>query len=59
MGGVKRLIAAVAAHLIAARPASLAPGGAEDPIKIFNGKDLSGFYTWLPRFGREVPDRVN
>jgi len=58
---LKRLvapIAAVVALLIAARPASVAPGGAEGPIQIFNGKDLSGFYTWLPSFGREDPDRV-
>ncbi len=27
-------------------------------IRLFNGKDLSGFYTWLPKFGRADPDKV-
>ena len=26
-------------------------------IRLFNGKDLSGFYTWLPKFGRADPDK--
>ena len=52
-------VAAAAALLIAARTASVSPDRAEgEPIQLFNGKDLSGFYTWLPRFGREDPDRV-
>jgi hypothetical protein len=27
-------------------------------IKLFNGQDLAGFYTWLPKFGHVDPDRV-
>lgn len=27
-------------------------------IVLFNGKDLSNFYTWLPKFGHADPDRV-
>jgi hypothetical protein len=52
-------LAAAAALLLISRAPSVAPDGAEgEPIQLFNGKDLSGFYTWLPRFGREDPDRV-
>jgi len=28
------------------------------PVQLFNGKDLSGFYTWLLNTGYEDPDRV-
>lgn len=28
------------------------------PVILFNGRDLSGFYTWLPEHGRKDPDRV-
>lgn len=28
------------------------------PIVLFNGKDLSGFYTWLAEHGRDDPDCV-
>ena len=27
-------------------------------IRLFNGKDFTNFYTWLPTFGRQDPDRV-
>ncbi|MFM7750463.1 MAG: family 16 glycoside hydrolase, partial [Opitutaceae bacterium] len=27
-------------------------------IQLFNGKDFTNFYTWLPTFGRQDPDRV-
>ncbi|MSU65381.1 MAG: DUF1080 domain-containing protein [Opitutus sp.] len=36
-----------------ARP--ILPGA---PIVLFNGRDLSNFYTWLGKSGREDPDRV-
>jgi len=53
------LLAAGTALLLFSRAPSVSPDGAEgEPIQLFNGKDLSGFYTWLPRFGREDPDRV-
>ena len=28
------------------------------PIVLFNGRDLAGFYTWTSEHGREDPDRV-
>jgi hypothetical protein len=27
-------------------------------VSLFNGKDLSAFYTWLPEFGHADPDKV-
>jgi hypothetical protein len=47
---------AVSAHAAAddARPA-IVP---QETISLFNGKDLSSFYTWLPKFGHVDPDRV-
>jgi Domain of Unknown Function (DUF1080) len=27
-------------------------------ISLFNGKDLSSFYTWLPKYGHKDPDKV-
>lgn len=27
-------------------------------IELFNGRDLEGFYTWIPATGREDPDKV-
>jgi hypothetical protein len=44
--------------------ASDAPAGADVPIapdrdiQLFNGKDLTGFYTWLQTTGREDPKKV-
>lgn len=29
-----------------------------EPMKLFNGKDLSGFYTWLKESGRDDPQRA-
>lgn len=29
-----------------------------ETISLFNGKDMSSFYIWLPKFGHEDPDRV-
>ncbi|HEU5148377.1 MAG TPA: DUF1080 domain-containing protein [Chryseosolibacter sp.] len=29
-----------------------------ETISLFNGKDLSSFYTWLPKYGHEDPDQV-
>ncbi len=51
------LFSALAPSLPAADPA-VAP---TQTIVLFDGttrKDLSAFYTWLPKFGREDPDRV-
>ncbi|HRE81524.1 MAG TPA: DUF1080 domain-containing protein [Opitutaceae bacterium] len=28
------------------------------PLSLFNGRDLDGFYTWIPRSGYADPDRV-
>ena len=55
---VPSLLAAGAALLLAPRLASVAPEGAGETIQLFNGKDLTGFTTWLPRSGRDDPDRV-
>jgi|YNPMSStandDraft_1061717.scaffolds.fasta_scaffold30752_1 hypothetical protein len=30
----------------------------KEPIKLFNGKDLTGWYTWLKESGREDPKKV-
>jgi hypothetical protein len=44
---------------VAAAAAMLAPGAANSQaVQLFNGKDLSGFYTWLAGKGMEDPDRV-
>ena len=48
-----------ASRVFAANEAPLSP--TKDPIILFNGKthkDLSAFYTWLPKFGRQDPDKV-
>lgn len=34
---------------------AVSPG---EPLQLFNGQDLSGFYTWLVETGRDDPDRV-
>ncbi|MBI4622766.1 MAG: DUF1080 domain-containing protein [Verrucomicrobia bacterium] len=34
------------------------PISPREKIVLFNGKDLSGFYTWEAKHGREDPDRV-
>ena len=52
-GGVAAMLAA--ACLAAATPEPITP---REPIALFNGTDLSGFTTWLPKFGRDDPDRV-
>ncbi len=44
-----------------ATPVTSAPITPKEKIVLFDGntrKDLSAFYTWLPKFGREDPDRV-
>jgi hypothetical protein len=56
------LVLALAAPvlLVGAGPTS-APITPKETIVLFDGKtrsDLSAFYTWLPKFGREDPDRV-
>src|SRR5688572_25757946 len=43
---------------IAAQSAAITP---QQTIVLFDGKtvkDLSAFYTWLPKFGRQDPDKV-
>lgn len=62
------MLCLVAAVVFAALvPAQNAPAGPDTaispkkPITLFDGKskkDLSAFYTWLPKFGREDPDKV-
>jgi len=49
------LAAAVAAALTLALPARTAQ---PTTIALFNGRDLSNFYTWLSNFKYEDPDRV-
>lgn len=46
---------------LAVRAAPPAPGAVIEPkeiIRLFNGVDLTNFYTWLPKFGHADPDRV-
>ena len=47
----------VSAALFLPAPAALAdePVTPEKPIKLFNGKDLTGFTTWLKATGRNDP----
>jgi hypothetical protein len=49
------LAVAISAALALAAPVARAQGQA---IQLFNGKDLTNFYTWLVDFKREDPDRV-
>ena len=35
-----------------------APAFAQEPVKLFNGKDFTGLYTWLRKTKREDPDKV-
>lgn len=46
------------ALLVTLRAAGQTPITPDKVITLFNGKDLSPFYTWLPKFGRVDPDRV-
>ena len=45
-------------------PSVAAENAAEEPVvprevvRLFNGKDLSGFYTWLKETGRDDPQKV-
>lgn len=48
-------LVAFSAALMGADPAPITP---RETIVLFNGKDLSGFHTWLGKHGREDPDRV-
>jgi hypothetical protein len=53
------VVALAATLLLVPRQGAVAPKEESGKaIQLFNGKDLSGFYTWLPRTGREDPDRV-
>ncbi|MBI4621815.1 MAG: DUF1080 domain-containing protein [Verrucomicrobia bacterium] len=54
-------IFSLACLAVAARAAGSSEGTAivpKETISLFNGKDLSSFYTWLPKFGHVDPDRV-
>lgn len=55
-------LAIVLVAWLAASLAAVAQGGAaivpKETISLFNGKDLSSFYTWLAKFGHADPDRV-
>lgn len=42
----------------ASKADSDAPITPKEPIILFNGKDLTNFYTWLPKYGREDPEQV-
>jgi hypothetical protein len=55
-----RAIAVVAMILVGVAAFGRDPALPEDPapIQLFNGKDLSNFYTWLVDTGREDPSRV-
>lgn len=39
-------------------PAGVGPITPTQPIQLFNGRDLTGFYTWLADFGYQDPHRV-
>ncbi len=47
--------AVCSAVIVRADPPPITP---REKIVLFNGKDLTGFYTWLGKHGREDPDRV-
>jgi hypothetical protein len=49
------LIALLAAPLFAADSSPISP---REIIALFNGKDLTNFYTWEAKHGREDPDKV-
>jgi hypothetical protein len=44
--------------LAAAFASAQAPVTPKSTIRLFNGKDLTGFYPWLADTGRDDPDRV-
>lgn len=48
----------VALVALTAAPRATAQAGAADVVHLFNGKDLSTFYTWLVDDRRNDPDRV-
>lgn len=59
MNSPRLLPALLLLFLCAARAASdSAPITPTQTTPLFNGQDLSGFYTWLPKFGHEDLDRV-
>jgi hypothetical protein len=49
------VFALLAANITHAQIPAVIP---HEPIVLFNGRDLSPFYTWLGKHGREDPDRV-
>lgn len=52
------LMTGAATHRLGAAPAERPAIVPREPIMLFNGKDLSGFYTWESVHGHEDPDRV-
>jgi hypothetical protein len=52
------LIRALAAFVVALVIASPAAAQSSDVVRLFNGKDLTNFYTWLVGDKRTDPDRV-
>lgn len=55
-----RLLAALVSGILATAGADSdgPPITPRETIALFNGRDLSGFYTWEAKHGREDPDRV-
>ncbi len=51
-------VAAVCFSTARTEEPSAKPITPREVIRPFNGKDFSGFYTWLKKTGREDPQRV-
>ncbi len=58
MNTSRQLVISVALLLLAPAVLASEPVVPEKPIKLFNGKDLSGFTTWLRASGRKDPHHV-
>ena len=52
------LLACAGIRLPAAAPSATPPIVPQATITLFDGTSLAPFYTWLPKFGHEDPDRV-
>lgn len=52
------LLACTGLRLGAADGSAAAPITPKEKIVLFPANDLSAFYTWLPKFGHDDPDRV-
>jgi hypothetical protein len=51
-------VAGLAAVLPAAGGRAPAPAAPKEVVRLFNGKDFTGLYTWLKKTGREDPKKV-